>query len=273
MIQSGRRRRGRHRRRRGGADAALEGRLRRARRAVRQRHLAPVRRAPRRLRDGRGRRGARARGRREGARRAARRSSARSRGYGAIVGRAPPDRAATRAAAAPSRAISAALEDAGLTPEDVDYVNAHGTSTPLNDAAETVAIKLALGDHADEIPVSSTKSAIGHLLGAAGAVEAVATLLALRDRIAPPTLGCEEPDEGLDLDYVPDEAQPLDVERPAADRALELVRVRRPQRRALPGGCVSTTMDRSRAPPRRARRWTTGSRRSSAWRRCATGAR
>ena len=93
------------------------------------------------------------------------------------------------------------------------YVNAHGTSTPLNDRAETEAIKAALGERAASVPVSSTKSTIGHLLGAAGAVEAIATLLALRDRIAPPTLNYEEPDEGLDLDYVPGKARPL----PAGD--------------------------------------------------------
>jgi 3-oxoacyl-[acyl-carrier-protein] synthase II len=110
-----------------------------------------------------------------------------------------------------AQAIAQALETAGITPEDVDYVNAHGTSTPLNDRAETKAIKLALGDHAGKIPVSSTKSAIGHLLGAAGAVEAVATILALRDKMAPPTLGWEEQEEGMDLDYVPNEAQPLKV--------------------------------------------------------------
>ena len=93
---------------------------------------------------------------------------------------------------------------------DVLYVNAHGTSTPLNDRSETNAIKTALGEElAAKIPVSSTKSAIGHLLGAAGAVESIATLLALRDRIAPPTLNYDEPDEGLDLDYVPNEARPL----------------------------------------------------------------
>jgi 3-oxoacyl-[acyl-carrier-protein] synthase II len=110
-----------------------------------------------------------------------------------------------------AQAIRQALETAGLTPEDVDYVNAHGTSTPLNDRAETLAIKAALGDRAAQIPVSSTKSAIGHLLGAAGAVEAVATILALRDRMAPPTLGYEEVEEGLDLDYVPNTARPLDT--------------------------------------------------------------
>ena len=108
-------------------------------------------------------------------------------------------------------AMTAALIDAGVAVEDVDYVNAHGTATPLNDRAETQAIKLALGERARQIPVSSTKSAIGHLLGAAGAVEAVATLLALRDRIAPPTLGWSEREEGLDLDYVPGSARPLAV--------------------------------------------------------------
>jgi 3-oxoacyl-[acyl-carrier-protein] synthase II len=101
-------------------------------------------------------------------------------------------------------AITRALADARLTPEDIDYVNAHGTSTPLNDRSETAAIKLALGEYAYGVPVSSTKSAIGHLLGAAGAVEAIATVLALNDRVAPPTLGYEQPDPELDLDYVPD---------------------------------------------------------------------
>ena len=109
-----------------------------------------------------------------------------------------------------AKAIALALDDAELRPEDVVYVNAHGTSTPLNDRAETNAIKSALGEErAKGLPVSSTKSAIGHLLGAAGAVESIATLLALRDRIAPPTLNYEEQDEGLDLDYVPREARPL----------------------------------------------------------------
>jgi 3-oxoacyl-[acyl-carrier-protein] synthase II len=115
-------------------------------------------------------------------------------------------------------AIRAALDDAGVEPEEVDYVNAHGTSTPLNDRSETNALKAALGDHAHAVPVSSTKSAIGHLLGAAGAVEAVATVLALRDRIVPPTIGWEERDEGLDLDYVPGAARPLAVDE--AERAI-----------------------------------------------------
>jgi 3-oxoacyl-[acyl-carrier-protein] synthase II len=110
------------------------------------------------------------------------------------------------------KAIQRALRDADLLPEDVDYVNAHGTSTPLNDRAETMAIKATLGEHAARVPVSSTKSAIGHLLGAAGAVEAVATILAMRDHIAPPTLNYAEPDEGLDLDYVPNEARTLEID-------------------------------------------------------------
>jgi 3-oxoacyl-[acyl-carrier-protein] synthase II len=133
------------------------------------------------------------------------------RGYGATSDAyhlTAPDKAGAGAA----EAMRIALADAGLEPKDVVYVNAHGTSTPLNDRAETLAIKAALGDTAKDIPVSSTKSAIGHLLGAAGAVEAVATILALRDRIAPPTLGHEQPEEGLDLDYVPGKARPLDID-------------------------------------------------------------
>jgi len=106
-------------------------------------------------------------------------------------------------------AMKRALDDAGYGPQDVVYVNAHGTSTPLNDRAETKAIKDVLGD---DVPVSSLKSSIGHLLGAAGAVEAVATLLAMRDHVAPPTLNYEHPEEGLDLDYVPNEARTLDID-------------------------------------------------------------
>jgi 3-oxoacyl-[acyl-carrier-protein] synthase II len=108
-----------------------------------------------------------------------------------------------------AEAIRRALRDADLSAAGIDYVNAHGTSTPLNDRAETNALKSALGPHAGRIPVSSTKSAIGHLLGAAGAVEAIATVLALRERVAAPTLGYEQPDDGLDLDYVPGRARAL----------------------------------------------------------------
>jgi 3-oxoacyl-[acyl-carrier-protein] synthase II len=109
-----------------------------------------------------------------------------------------------------AQAIRGALADADLEPEDVDYVNAHGTSTPDNDRAETNALKKALGDHAYRIPISSTKSAVGHSIGAAGAVEAIATLLSLRQGMIAPTLGLEEPEQGLDLNYVPGKARPLE---------------------------------------------------------------
>lgn len=121
---------------------------------------------------------------------------------------------------AAARAVTLALEDAGVEAGELDYVNAHGTSTPLNDRSETEALKLALPNDAQGVPVSSTKSAIGHLLGAAGAVEAIATLGALRRGVAPPTLGYGEPDEGLDLDYVPNEARPL---KPGSSNALRRV--------------------------------------------------
>jgi 3-oxoacyl-[acyl-carrier-protein] synthase II len=117
-------------------------------------------------------------------------------------------------------AITRALADAGVTPEEIHYVNAHGTSTPLNDRSETAAIKLALGERAHDVPVSSTKSAIGHLLGAAGAVEAIATVLALNDHVAPPTLNYEEPDPDLDLDYVADGPRPLNGHGNGHGRAI-----------------------------------------------------
>jgi len=108
-------------------------------------------------------------------------------------------------------AMTAALADAEIDADAIDYVNAHGTSTQLNDRAETLAIKSALGEHAHRIPISSTKSATGHLLGAAGAIEAVATVLTLRDRVVAPTLGLTTPDEELDLDFVPGVSRPLEV--------------------------------------------------------------
>ena len=112
---------------------------------------------------------------------------------------------------APAQCMKIALADAGMTPEDVDYVNAHGTSTPLNDAAETRALKMALGERAAGVPISSTKSMIGHLLGAAGAVEAIATLLCMNHGVIHPTINYETPDPDCDLDYVPNEARRADV--------------------------------------------------------------
>jgi len=105
------------------------------------------------------------------------------------------------------RCMKMAMKDAGLKPEDVDYINAHGTSTSLNDLTETLAIKAVFGNHAKEVPISATKSMTGHLLGAAGSTEAIFTILAIRDGIMPPTINYEEPDPQCDLDYVPNVAR------------------------------------------------------------------
>jgi 3-oxoacyl-[acyl-carrier-protein] synthase II len=111
-----------------------------------------------------------------------------------------------------ARAIKQALEDAEISPSEVDYINAHGTSTPLNDLYETKAIKEVFKEHAYQLAVSSTKSMTGHMLGAAGAVEAIFSLLTIRDRIIPPTIHYETPDEELDLDYVPNVAREKHVQ-------------------------------------------------------------
>jgi 3-oxoacyl-[acyl-carrier-protein] synthase II len=110
-----------------------------------------------------------------------------------------------------AKAMQMALRDAGMQPEDIDYINAHGTSTPINDPTETLAIRKAFGEHADKVAVSSTKSMTGHCLGAAGAVEAVAGVLAIRDGFIPPTINLEEPGEGCDLDYVPNVGRSQEV--------------------------------------------------------------
>ncbi|HEY2677264.1 MAG TPA: beta-ketoacyl-ACP synthase II [Steroidobacteraceae bacterium] len=110
------------------------------------------------------------------------------------------------------KAMSKALLDAKLQPDQVQYVNAHATSTELGDKAETLAIRRAFGAAADKLAVSSTKSMTGHLLGAAGAVEAIFTVLALRDQVAPPTINLHQPGEGCDLDYVPNTARPMKLE-------------------------------------------------------------
>jgi 3-oxoacyl-[acyl-carrier-protein] synthase II len=108
-------------------------------------------------------------------------------------------------------AMTNALRDAQLNPSDLHYLNAHATSTELGDRAETVAIKRAFGDHAYKLAVSSTKSMTGHLLGAAGAVEAIFSILAIRDQVAPPTINLENPGEGCDLDYVPNVARQMRI--------------------------------------------------------------
>ncbi len=109
------------------------------------------------------------------------------------------------------RAMKEAIKDAGLSPDSIDYINAHGTSTPYNDKFETIAIKEVFGEHAYKLAVSSTKSMTGHLLGAAGGIEAIFSVLAIKEGIIPPTINIETPDEDCDLDYVPDQARRQDV--------------------------------------------------------------
>ncbi len=110
-----------------------------------------------------------------------------------------------------ARAMIMAMKDAGLEPQDIDYINAHGTSTPLNEKYETMAIKRALGDYAYKVPISSTKSMTGHMLGAAGAMELIFCVKAIQEGIIPPTINQEVPDPDCDLDYVPNEARRADV--------------------------------------------------------------
>ncbi|UYO36551.1 beta-ketoacyl-ACP synthase II [Bacillus zhangzhouensis] len=110
------------------------------------------------------------------------------------------------------RAMKEAIRDAGLSVEDIDYINAHGTSTPYNDKFETMAIKEVFGEHANQLAISSTKSMTGHLLGAAGGVEAIFSVLAIKDSVIPPTINLETPDEECDLDYVANEARSKEVQ-------------------------------------------------------------
>ena len=111
-----------------------------------------------------------------------------------------------------ARSMINALRNARLDPTDIDYINAHGTSTPLGDLAETIAVKRCFGDHASKLALSSTKSMTGHLLGAAGGVEAVFTALAVQNQISPPTINLHTPGEGCDLDYVPNQARPMRID-------------------------------------------------------------
>ena len=117
----------------------------------------------------------------------------------------------------PAACIQTALDDAGITPETVDYVNAHGTSTPLNDSGETAAIRKAFGEHANKLMVSSTKSMTGHMLGAGGAVEAIFCLLALKDGFVPATINYQVPDPACDLDIVPNEGRKADIKCAISD--------------------------------------------------------
>ncbi len=110
------------------------------------------------------------------------------------------------------RVMRAAIKDAKLSPDDIGYVNAHGTSTPIGDVLETVALKRVFGERAKKVPVSSTKSMTGHLLGGAGGLEAGISVLALRDQILPPTINHETPDPECDLDYIPNHARKASVE-------------------------------------------------------------
>jgi 3-oxoacyl-[acyl-carrier-protein] synthase II len=112
----------------------------------------------------------------------------------------------------PSRCMQAALEDAGIRPENVAYINAHGTSTPQNDVTETKAIKKVFGDYAYRVPISSNKSQLGHLISAAGGIELIMTILTIQRGIIPPTINLENPDPDCDLDYVPNQARPADVD-------------------------------------------------------------
>jgi 3-oxoacyl-[acyl-carrier-protein] synthase II len=111
-----------------------------------------------------------------------------------------------------ARCMRYALRDAGLNASDIDYINAHGTSTPAGDIAETMAVKSTLGDHAYKVAVSSTKSMTGHMLGAAGGIEAIFSALALRDQVAPPTINLDNPDPACDLDFIPHHARPMKME-------------------------------------------------------------
>src|SRR5205814_1483283 len=109
------------------------------------------------------------------------------------------------------KAMQRALKDAELQPQDIQYINAHGTSTALNDKTETKAIHAVFGDHAKKLAISSTKSMTGHLLGAAGVVETIATLECIRHKTAHPTINYETPDPECDLDYVPNKARPMEI--------------------------------------------------------------
>ena len=166
-----------------------------------------LRRRPRRVRDGRGRRHRRPRGARARPEARAPRSTPSSIGYGVSSDAhhiTEPDPTGRH----PARAMAMAMEDAGITADQIDYINAHGTSTPIGDASETRVIKIALGEEkARRTPISSTKGATGHCLGASGAIEAIVSTLAVQRDVVPPTINYEVPDPECDLDYIPNKAR------------------------------------------------------------------
>jgi 3-oxoacyl-[acyl-carrier-protein] synthase II len=125
------------------------------------------------------------------------------------------------------RVMKKAVKDAGIEPSAIGYINVHGTSTPQGDKVEVIAIKRVFGDHARELPISSTKSMTGHLLGAAGGLEAGITALALRDQILPPTINYETPDPECDLDIIPNEARRVKLEYALSNRSASAARTAR----------------------------------------------
>ena len=199
--------------------------------------LAPLRQGPRRLRHRRGRRASSCWKSSSMPRRAARASMPR---WSATACRATPIHITAPAEDGDGayRSMRMALKRAGIEPSDIQYVNAHGTSTPMGDEIELAAVERLFGNAAGKLAMSSTKSAVGHLLGAAGAVEAIYSVLAIRDNIAPPTLNLDNPSVETAIDLVPHKAQ----KRADRHRALQLVRFRRHQRVARPAaaGGVST---------------------------------
>ena len=117
----------------------------------------------------------------------------------------------------PARSMRWALQDAGMAPSEIDYLNAHGTSTPTNDPLETMAIKKAFGDHAYKLPISSTKSMTAHMVGGAGGIEAIISLMAMRDGFIPPTINLDHPDDDCDLDYVPHKGRKAEIRTVMSD--------------------------------------------------------
>ena len=196
------------------------------------------------LSEGAGHAGARRIGARQGPRRADLRRDATATASVATAATSPPP---TRTASAPPTPWRRRSRTPASIPSDIDYINAHGTSTPLGDQAETTAIKTVFKEHAHKVSISSTKSQLGHLLGASGGVELILCLLAIRDGVIPPTINLDTPDPACDLDYTPNQAR----QRDDLGGHVEQFRLRRPQR--LAGGRqaaqrVGVGWDKARSP-------------------------